>query len=141
MVASMKAIQIRPVPFGLEKPSVVSEEPLISNAFCQVSDPVPQNTKVKETTIRSIQTSGRLTRATGAYSARSALARDSLGYRCTRSLYTTAKTDWDRRGKPPWGRTTVFSAEPRMESTRTVPRTRDKMWRAVMVFGVPRGGE
>ena len=98
------------------------------------SEPVPQNTKVKATTIRSIQTSGRLTRATGAYSARNALARDSLRHRCTRSRYTSAKTAWDRRGKPPWGRTTVFSAEPRMESTRTVPRSRDRMWRAVMVW-------
>ncbi len=57
---------MRLVPSGLEKPSVVSEDPLISNAFCQVRLPVPQNTKVKETTMRSIQTSGRLTSATGA---------------------------------------------------------------------------
>ncbi len=65
-MASMKAIQMRPVPFGLENPSVVREEPLISNAFWTVREPVPQNTKVKATTIRSIQTSGRLTSATGA---------------------------------------------------------------------------
>ena len=74
IVASMKAIQMRLVPSGFEKPSVVSEEPLISNAFCQVRPPVPQNMKVKQTTIRSIQTNGRLTRATGAYSARNAAA-------------------------------------------------------------------
>ena len=32
IVASTKAIQIRPVPSGSEKPSVVREDPLISNA-------------------------------------------------------------------------------------------------------------
>ena len=46
---------------------------------------MPQKTKVKATTMRIIQTSGRLTRATGAYSARSALARASLRQRCTSS--------------------------------------------------------
>ncbi len=66
MVASMKAIQMRLVPSGLENPSVVSEEPLISNACCTESERVPQNTKVNDTTISSIQTSGRLTSATGA---------------------------------------------------------------------------
>ena len=45
IVASTKAIQMRPVPSGLENPSVVREEPLISNALCQVRLPVPQNTR------------------------------------------------------------------------------------------------
>ena len=66
MTASMKASQMRPVPSGLQKPRVVSEEPLISKAFCHVRLPVPQNTKVKATTIMIIQTNGRLTSATGA---------------------------------------------------------------------------
>ena len=74
IVASTMAIQMRPVPFGLENPRVVREEPLISNAFCTDREPVPQNTNVKETTISSIQTNGRLTSATGAYSACNAFA-------------------------------------------------------------------
>ena len=69
---------MRLVPSGLENPRVVSEEPLISKAFWTVRLPVPQNTKVKATTMRSIHISGRLTRETGAYSARSALARASV---------------------------------------------------------------
>ena len=54
MVASMKEIQMRLVPSGLENPSVVSEEPLMSNADCTESVRVPQNTKVKATTMSSI---------------------------------------------------------------------------------------
>ena len=132
MVASMKASQMRLVPSGLENPRVVSEEPLISNAFCQVRLAVPQNTKVKATTIRSIHTSGRLTRETGAYSPRSASARATLRQRCTSNRYTSAKTAWARRGKPSWGRTTVFSAEPKMVSTMKVPMSRERMYRTIM---------
>jgi len=66
IVASMNASQIRVVESGSANPSVVNEEPLISKARCTVNDPVPQKTKLKATTIRSIQTSGRLTSATGA---------------------------------------------------------------------------
>ena len=42
MVASTKAIQIRPVPLGSANPMVVSEETLISNARDQLRSSVPQ---------------------------------------------------------------------------------------------------
>ena len=71
----MNASQIRVVVSGSANPSVVSDEPLISKARWTVSDPVPQKMKLKATTISSIHTSGRLTSATGAYSARSLIAR------------------------------------------------------------------
>ena len=66
IVASTKAIQIRPGPLGSANPRVVREETLISKARDQVRSRVPQKTQVKATIMRIIQTSGRLTRATGA---------------------------------------------------------------------------
>ena len=85
MVASTKAIQIRPAPFGSANPKVVSEETLISNARDQERSYVPQYTQVNASIMKIIQTSGRLTRATGAYSRRSDRASRSLRHRWTRS--------------------------------------------------------
>ena len=83
MVASMKASQIRLVVSGSLNPRVVRDEPLISNAFCQIRLPVPQKISVKATTMRIIQASGKVTNATGAYNRRSRWVRSSLLQRGT----------------------------------------------------------
>ncbi len=83
IVASMKASQILVVFSGSANPSVVNEEPLISKARWALNDPVPQKTKLKASTIRSIQTRGRLTRATGAYNAWSLSERSRVRVRWT----------------------------------------------------------
>src|SRR6185437_10373431 len=142
MVASMNASQIRAVVSGSAKPSVVNEEPLISKARCQASDPVPQKMKVKATTMSSIQTNGRLTSATGAYNDRSATARSRDLERWTSRRWTTANTPCSRRGRPSWGRTTVLSAEPRIVRTRAAPKMTDRTCRAIIVGGrVLRSGD
>ena len=85
IVASTKANPMRPVPVGSANPSVVSDEALISKARDQVRWAVPQKTQVNASIIRIIQASGRVTRATGAYSPRSDLVAASLRRRCTNS--------------------------------------------------------
>ncbi len=65
IVASTKASQMRAVESGSEKPRVVSDDPLISNAFVRARPPVPQKMRVNAITIRIIQTSGRLTERDG----------------------------------------------------------------------------
>ena len=65
MMASTKVIQVRRLPSGAANPSVVTEDPLMSNEWVRVPESTPQKMKVKPTMTDSIHTRGRLTRATG----------------------------------------------------------------------------
>ena len=65
MMASMKDVQLWTPPDGAANPSVVTEEPLISKERSRVSASIPQNSREKPTITVSIQTRGRLIRATG----------------------------------------------------------------------------
>ncbi len=65
-MASTKVSQIRAVPSGSAKPSVNSEDPLISKARWTVSWLIAQKRKENPKVTDSIHTSGRLTSETGA---------------------------------------------------------------------------
>src|SRR5277367_3504188 len=96
---------------------------------------------VKASIMRIIQTSGRLTRATGAYNPRNEKASRSLRLGWTRSRWTSANTNWDKRGKPCLGRTTVLSAEPSTASATKAPRIRASAWVTIMACGPRRASD
>ncbi len=83
-------------------------------------------------TMRIIQASGKLTRATGAYIRRICCVRLSLLQRGTRTRYTKANIAWASLGEPSWGSTTVLSADPRTASANTDPATSDNTRRAII---------
>src|SRR5664280_3826760 len=111
MIASTKVIHVRALPVGAEKPSVVTDEPLISNECCHVPESVPQKMRPNPMMTDSIHTSGRLTSATGAYSPRRWEARVGFRPSWTRRRSTTAKVTREIRVNELRGRTTVSTAE------------------------------
>ncbi len=65
-MASTKQTAKRRLPTGEANPSVVTEDPLISNERWTVPESIPQKMNENPTMTESIQTRGRLTSAMGA---------------------------------------------------------------------------
>ncbi len=65
MMASTNVIHVRTLPWGAANPSVVTDDPLMSNEWVSAPESTPQKMNVNPTITDSIHTIGRLTRATG----------------------------------------------------------------------------
>ena len=95
-------------------------------------DLMPQKMKENPKVTDSIHTSGKLTRATGAYSARR-LSRRSWSRHCARAPGRPRRTrNWSILVKPLRGSTTVSRAEISTDSTNTMPNRTATMWPTII---------
>ena len=121
MVASTKVNQIRPGPSGLAKPRVNRDDPLVIQASSIDPTPRPQKMSANPTAMSMDQANGSETRATGAYrpDRRRGSTRCSFGLVKRRS--DTANIKRVMPVRPPWGSTTVRSADMRTDPARRLP--------------------